>query len=87
MYIESIRLRLENERLAKELWRLKRLFEYSEDGAVGGADPPLSDSNSFDAHSTDGSSSRIDRLEIELKMAKDQISRKYSAGISLLTNI
>lgn len=43
---------------------------------MGGTDPPLSDSNSFDAHSTDGSSSRIDRLEIELKMAKDQISRK-----------
>lgn len=70
-------MRLENERLAKELWRLKRLFEYSEDGAVGGTDLPLSDSNSFDAHSTDGSSSRIDRLEIELKMAKDQISRNY----------
>lgn len=50
------------------------MFEYSEDGAVGGVD--LSDSNSLDAHSTDGSSSRIERLESELKLAKEQILRK-----------
>lgn len=68
------KLKQENERLNKELVRLKKLFEYSEEGAVGGVD--LSDSNSFDAHSTDGSSSRIERLEAELKYAKQQISRK-----------
>lgn len=36
----------------------------------------MSDSNSYDAHSTDGSGSRMDRLEVELKSAKDQISSK-----------
>lgn len=70
------KLKQENERLAKELTRLKRLFEYSEEGgAVGGIDL-LSDTNSCDAHSTDGSSSRIERLEAELKLAKQQISRR-----------
>lgn len=71
-----MKLKLENARLTKELVRLKKLFEYSEDGAVGGIE--LSDSNSFDAHSTDGggSSSRIERLEAELKLAKQQITRK-----------
>lgn len=53
---------------------MKQLLDGSLDGAVGGVD--LSDSNSMDAHSTDGSSSRIERLESELKLAKEQISRK-----------
>lgn len=74
--ILDTKLKQENERLTKELIRLKKLFEYSEDGgAVGGVDI-LSDSNSMDAHSTDGSSSRIERLECELKLAKQQISGK-----------
>lgn len=72
----EIKLKLENEWLVKELDRLKRLFEYSEDcGAVGGVDIPLSDNNSLDAHSTDGSISRIERLEMELKRATEQIAR------------
>lgn len=41
---------------------------------MGGID--LSDSNSLDTHSTDGSTSRIDRLEAQLKLAKEQIMRK-----------
>ncbi|XP_055920511.1 kazrin isoform X2 [Eupeodes corollae] len=68
------KLRIENERLNSEIQRLRKLLENSPDGAVGGID--LSDSNSCDAHSTDGggSSSRIDRLEAELKAAKTQIT-------------
>lgn len=83
--IPEIKLRLENERLIVELAKLKRLFEYSEDGgAVGGAvELTLSDSNSLDAHSTDGSSSRIERLEMELKMAKEHIQRKCLSGFYL----
>ncbi|XP_037918589.1 kazrin isoform X3 [Hermetia illucens] len=66
------KLRSENEKLAAEISRLRKLLENSPDGAVGGID--LSDSNSYDAHSTDGSSSRVDRLEAELKVAKNQIA-------------
>lgn len=56
--------------------RLRKLLENSPDGAVGGID--LSDSNSCgDAQSTDGSGSasqqRADRLEAELRTAKNQI--------------
>lgn len=78
------KLKQENERLNKELLRLKKLFEYSDEGAVGGVD--LSDSNSFDAHSTDDSSSRIERLEAELKYAKQQITRKniFSSSFNML---
>lgn len=70
---QSIKLRLENERLGSEINRLKKLLENSEDGAIGGI--YLSDSNSADAHSTD-EKSRIERLEYELKKAKDQITSK-----------
>lgn len=80
------KLRLENERLARELQRMKRLFECADDfGAVGGTPIPtpggeaaagMSETCSLDAHSTDGSSSRVERLETELKMAREQISRK-----------
>lgn len=71
---QTSKLRQENEKLASEISRLRKLLENSPDGAVGGID--FSDSNSFDAHSTDGSSSRVDRLEAELKYAKEQISGK-----------
>lgn len=70
---QSIKLRLENERLTYEINRLKKLLENSEDGAIGGV--YLSDSNSADANSTDDKS-RIERLESELKKAKDQITSK-----------
>ncbi|XP_073845663.1 liprin protein kazrin isoform X2 [Musca autumnalis] len=70
------KLREENERLNAELHRLRKLLETSPEGAVGGID--LSDSNSCgDGQSTDGSSSntqqRIDRLEQELRSAKNQL--------------
>ncbi|XP_020712681.1 kazrin isoform X3 [Ceratitis capitata] len=70
------KLREENERLSAEIHRLRKLLENSPEGAVGGVD--LSDSNSGgDAHSTDGSGSipqqRVDRLEAELRSAKNQI--------------
>lgn len=80
----DVKLRLENDRLTKELDRLRRLFEYSEDGgAVGGCgEPQLSDTNSLDAHSSDGgsSSNRIGCLEVELKMARRQIARTCTMG-------
>ncbi|XP_067632781.1 kazrin isoform X2 [Eurosta solidaginis] len=70
------KLREENERLNTEINRLRKLLENSPEGAVGGVD--LSDSNSCgDAQSTDGSGSvpqqRVDRLETELRSAKNQI--------------
>lgn len=69
---QTSKLRHENEKLSSEIARLRKILENSPDGAVGGID--FSDSNSFDAHSTDGSSSRIERLETELKLAKEQVS-------------
>ncbi|XP_037049199.1 kazrin isoform X2 [Bradysia coprophila] len=68
---QSMKLRLENERLTYEINRLKKLLQNSDDGAIGGV--YLSDSNSADGHSTDDKS-RIERLESELKKAKDQIT-------------
>ncbi|KAJ6641775.1 Kazrin [Pseudolycoriella hygida] len=68
---QSSKLRQENDRLTNEINRLKKLLENSEDGAIGGV--YLSDSNSADAHCTDDKS-RIERLESELKRAKDQIT-------------
>ena len=70
------KLREENERLNAEIHRLRKLLENSPEGAVGGID--LSDSNSCgDGQSTDGSGSnsqqRIDRLEQELRSAKNQL--------------
>ncbi|XP_053963017.1 kazrin isoform X2 [Anastrepha ludens] len=70
------KLREENERLGAEIHRLRKLLENSPEGAVGGVD--LSDSNSCgDAQSTDGSGGiphqRVDRLEAELRSAKNQI--------------
>lgn len=56
------------------------MLENSEDGAIGGV--YLSDTNSTDAHSTDDKS-RIERLESELKKAKDQItSNKLTSAVS-----
>lgn len=67
------RLRIENERLKSEICRLRSLLENSPDGAVGGID--ISDSNSIGASSTDGSAAiGGDRLENELKLARQQIS-------------
>lgn len=73
---QSIKLRIENERLSYEINRLKKLLQNSDDGAIGGV--YLSDSNSGDGHSTDDKS-RIERLESELKKAKDQIISERSA--------
>lgn len=72
---QTLKLKLENERLSTEIVRLKKLLENSPDGAIGGVGVDLSDSNSYDAHSTDGSGTRLDRLEIELKAARNQISQ------------
>lgn len=52
---------------------MRKLLENSPDGAIGGVGVDLSDSNSYDAQSTDGSGSRLDRLENELKSARNQI--------------
>ncbi len=76
---QSIKLRLENERLTYEINRLKKLLQNSEDGAIGGV--YLSDSNSADGHSSIDDKSRIERLESELKKAKDQITSKNSLMI------
>lgn len=71
---------MENERLKSEINRLRSILENSPDGAVGGID--ISDSNSVGASSTDGggggSSGALgpERLEIELKAAKQQIASK-----------
>lgn len=54
---------------------MRKLLENSPDGAIGGVGVDLSDSNSYDAHSTDGSGSRLDRLENELKSARNQIAQ------------
>ncbi|KFB50646.1 AGAP007137-PA-like protein [Anopheles sinensis] len=71
---QTTKIRLENERLSAEITRLKKLLECSPDGAgaVGGIDL-LSDSNSFDAHSTDDSGSRMEKLENELRISKELI--------------
>uniref|UniRef100_A0A182ILY0 SAM domain-containing protein n=1 Tax=Anopheles atroparvus TaxID=41427 RepID=A0A182ILY0_ANOAO len=70
---QTTKIRLENERLSAEITRLKKLLESSPDGgAVGGIDL-LSDSNSFDAHSTDESGSRMEKLENELRISKELI--------------
>ncbi|XP_065092223.1 kazrin isoform X2 [Ochlerotatus camptorhynchus] len=69
---QTTKIRLENERLTAEITRLKKLLENSPEGAVGGIDL-LSDSNSFDAHSTDDSSSRVEKLENELRISKELI--------------
>uniref|UniRef100_T1GHV3 SAM domain-containing protein n=1 Tax=Megaselia scalaris TaxID=36166 RepID=T1GHV3_MEGSC len=71
----STKLKAENERLSTEIIRLRKLLENSPDGAIGGIGVDLSDSNSYDAHSTDGSGSRLDRLENELKSARNQIAQ------------
>ena len=47
------------------------MLENSPDGAVGGIE--FSDSNSFDAHSTDDSSSKVEKLENELRISKELI--------------
>lgn len=68
---------MENEKLKSEILRLKSLLENSAEGAVGGID--VSDSNSIDASSTDGGSAvGGDRLEVELKAAKQQIASEYT---------
>lgn len=54
---------------------MKKLLENSPDGAVGGIEM-FSDNNSFDAHSTDDSSSRVEKLENELRISKELIQSK-----------
>lgn len=70
---------MENERLKSEINRLRSILENSPDGAVGGID--ISDSNSIGASSTDGAGGAAlgpERLEIELKAAKQQVASKLS---------
>ncbi|XP_055687750.1 kazrin isoform X3 [Lutzomyia longipalpis] len=82
---QSSKLKVENQRLSAEISRLKKLLEISPDGAIGGID--LSDNNSFDAHSTDGGSSgRMERLEVELRMAKEQIAHLRAERKKLRTD-
>ncbi|XP_059613373.1 kazrin isoform X2 [Phlebotomus argentipes] len=81
---QSSKLKVENQRLSAEINRLKKLLEISPDGAIGGID--LSDNNSFDAHSTDGGSSRMERLEVELRMAREQIAHLRSERKKLRTD-
>uniref|UniRef100_A0A182YKS4 SAM domain-containing protein n=1 Tax=Anopheles stephensi TaxID=30069 RepID=A0A182YKS4_ANOST len=69
---QTTKIRLENERLSAEITRLKKLLENSPDGAVGGIDL-LSQSNSFDVHSADDSSNRMEKLENELRISKELI--------------
>ncbi|XP_058459377.1 kazrin isoform X3 [Malaya genurostris] len=69
---QTTKIRLENERLTAEITRLKKLLENSPDGAVGGIDL-LSDRDSFDAHSTDDSGGRVEKLENELRISKELI--------------
>uniref|UniRef100_A0A182PCT0 SAM domain-containing protein n=1 Tax=Anopheles epiroticus TaxID=199890 RepID=A0A182PCT0_9DIPT len=69
---QTTKIRLENERLSAEITRLKRLLENSPDGAVGGIDL-LSQSNSFDVHSAEDSSNRMEKLENELRISKELI--------------
>lgn len=74
---QNRRLRLENDKLKSEIVRLKTLLENSTDGAVGGVD--LSDSNSVGASSTDGGGVICgDRMEQELKLAKELISSELT---------
>ncbi|XP_049290247.1 kazrin-A isoform X4 [Anopheles funestus] len=69
---QTTKIRLENERLSAEITRLKKLLENSPDGAVGGIDL-LSQSNSFDVHSVEDSSNRMEKLENELRISKELI--------------
>lgn len=75
---QTTKIRHENERLTAEITRLKKLLANSPDGAVGGVDSLLSDSNSFDAHSTDDSGGRVEKLENELRISKELIQSKSS---------
>jgi hypothetical protein len=70
---ETIKMKVENERLTTEINRLKKLLENSPDGAVGGIE--MSD-NSFDAQSMDEGGNRIERLENELRIAKELITSR-----------
>lgn len=73
---QNQRLRMENDRLKTEICRLRSMLENSPDGAVGGID--ISDSNSVGASSTDGNGVvGADRLEAELKSARQQIASTY----------
>lgn len=53
----------------------------SPEGAVGGTAQTsgieYSDSNSFDAHSTDESSCKVEKLENELRIAKELIQSEF----------
>uniref|UniRef100_A0A182T263 SAM domain-containing protein n=1 Tax=Anopheles maculatus TaxID=74869 RepID=A0A182T263_9DIPT len=69
---QTTKIRLENERLSAEITRLKKLLENSPDGAVGGIEL-LSQSNSFDVHSAEDSSNRMEKLENELRISKELI--------------
>lgn len=77
---QNQRLRQENEKLKIEINRLKLMLENCTDGAVGGID--ISDSNSLGASSTDGGSTvTADRLEIELRAARQQVSSKLAVDL------
>uniref|UniRef100_A0A9I3E1F0 SAM domain-containing protein n=1 Tax=Anopheles dirus TaxID=7168 RepID=A0A9I3E1F0_9DIPT len=69
---QTTKIRLENERLSAEITRLKKLLENSPDGAVGGIDL-FSESNSFDVHSAEDGSNRMEKLENELRISKELI--------------
>lgn len=70
-------MKLENERLQAEISRLKKLLDASGDGAVGGVD--VSDGSSFAEvrDSNDESSCKVEKLENELRIAKELIQSKW----------
>lgn len=68
---QTTRIRLENERLTTEINRLKKLLELSPDGAVGGIE--LSENNSFETQTDEDNFCKMERLENELKIAKELI--------------
>lgn len=82
---QNLKLKQENDRLSIEIIRLRQMLDQSQDGAVGGID--LSeDTNSLEAGSTDGSPNKMERIEAELKLAKEQIARKKIATFSYQKN-
>lgn len=72
---QTQQIRLENERLQAEISRLKKLLEGSGDGAVGGID--ASDTSSYEVRdANEEGSCRIEKLENELRIAKELIQSK-----------
>lgn len=74
---QTQQIRLENERLQAEISRLKKLLEGSGDGAVGGVD--VSDTSSYEIRDlNEDSNCRIEKLENELRIAKELIQSKLN---------